>query len=191
MGLLSQFKSWIAGVDDPHEPIEAVHLNPADPPLDSFGQYLNYAAYDPTTHLFALKDTDNKPQGMGFVMELNPFLGADDDLVNKLSNLFGLLPANTPMQIQMFGSPDLRGYFDRYRALQQIRNEDDPVRPVFENLAEKRIAYWQQGTQNVLIPDTPIRLRRLRCIISVNFHDADPQNKASMTSITGLMPCFY
>lgn len=182
MGLLGNFKAWLSGSDDVDEPMEALHSDPVDPPFEHLSDYLNYGSYDETTELFTLKSgMDNKPLGMGFVLELNPFLGANDDLIGKLGNLYALLPEKTPVQVQIFGSPDLRNYFKSYQAIQEQRPVDDPMRPVFSKLAQKRVEYWQKGTQQVLVENTPIRLRQLRCIISVNL-DTDPNNATDVKS---------
>lgn len=183
---LQRFKEWMSGGDDLHAPMEAVHLNPADPQLAHLEDYLNYGAYDPETGLFALKNSDNDPLGMGFVIELAPFLGADDDLVAKLGNLFSILPEGTPMQVQLFGSPDLRRFFERYRDIQSGRADNDPMLPVFQALAEHRIRYWQHGTQDVLLENTPIRLRNIRCIISVNLKDSDPSSVTAKSQAAAL-----
>lgn len=186
--MFGKFKSWLGGADDYQtEPVEAVYLNPADPPLDSLSDYLNYGSYDEINELFTLKNSDNKPLGVGFVMELNPFLGADDDLVGKLTNLFTILPEHTPIQIQMFGSPDLRHFLGRYREIQRSRHEGDPARPVFEQLSKRRVDFWKKGTRQILFENTAIRLRELRCIISVNLNDVDPSNASSLRQATSLM----
>lgn len=186
MKLFDKFKDWLAGADEYNESVEAVFLNPADPPMDSLSQYLNYGSYDEDTQLFTLIAKD-KPLGVGFVLECNPFLGGSDDLIDKLNNLFSILPEHTPIQIQMLASPDLRGFFQRYCDLQASRNELDPSRKVFEQLAKKRVAFWEKGTQEVLVPNTAIRLRQLRCIVSINLPEIDPQDPTHIRKASSLL----
>lgn len=189
MGIFSNFKEWLVGSDgDAHAPMEAHQTDPVDPPFDHLSDYLNYGSYDEETHLFTLKTgQNNQPLGVGFVIELNPFLGADDDLIGKLGNLFSIIPENVPVQIQMFGSPDLRDFFNDYKQLQSLRPETDPTRAVFENLAKRRTDYWLKGTKQVLIENSPIRLRKLRCILSINLHDVQSDSLTSISKATALL----
>ncbi|RPD86124.1 type IV secretion system protein TraC [Neisseria weixii] len=187
MGMFGKFKHWLAGSDDVDAPMEAMHNNPANPAFEHLSDYLNYGAYDPKTELFLLKTgSDNKPLGMGFTIELNPFLGADDDLVGKLGNLYALLPEKTPIQVQIFGSPDLRGFLKAYETIQSSRAEDDPMQPVFQTLAQKRTEYWRKGTQELLVKNSTVRLRTLRCILSINL-DISPDNPTEVSRAVSLL----
>ena len=171
MGAFSKFKQWLAGQEDFDEPIEALKNDPMSPEFDSLTQYLSYSAYDEKTQLFSLTAEEHERDlGVGFTIELNPYLGANDELIEKLAPLFMLLPDYTALQIQMFASPDVRGFLSEYERIQGLRAENDSMRPVFENLANKRVEYWRSGTNKVLIPNTAIRLRNFRCILSVNLH---------------------
>ena len=71
-----------------------------------------------------------------------------------------------------------------------MRMQEDSSRKVFENLAKRRVDFWDKGTKEVLFENTPIRLRRMRCIISVNFNDVSISNTASMGKVTALMARF-
>lgn len=187
MGVLSKFKNWLAGSDDVDQPMEALHNNPVDPDFDHLSDYLNYGAYDTKTELFTLMSVKgDKPLGMGFILELNPFLGGSDDLIGKWGSLYALLPEKTPIQVQIFGSPDLRNYFKEYEQVQASRPIDDPMRSTFETLAKKRTEFWNKGTQKVLVENTAIRLRNLRCILSVNLN-IPPDNAVEVSKAVSLL----
>lgn len=188
MSVFKSFKNWIIGADDFHEPIEALSLNPMDPPFDSLTSYLNYSGYDEDTHLFALTtDEHEQDLGVGFVMELNPYLGANDELIDKLAPLFAMLPDDTGMQIQMFASPDVRNFLNSYERIQQLRHEKDPMRPVFANLANKRVQFWEKGTREILIPNTAIQLRHFRAILSINLPETRVSDPRAIDRASNLM----
>ncbi len=188
MGFFKSLNKWISGDESDTEPFDSPKVDPVDPPFDNLSEYLNYGSYDEASQLFSLKEgKGDRMVGAGFVIELNPFLGADDDLIEKIGNVYSLLPEKTPIQIQMFGSPDLRRYFEKYQELQSVRESDDPMRPVFESLAAKRVDYWENGTKNVLVQNTTIRLRTFRCILSVNLVDCNTSVPSDVSNATSLL----
>ena len=122
MGVFNNFKQWLAGKEDFDEPMEALVNDPMNPEFDSLTSYLNYSAYDEKTQLFSLRtDEHERELGVGFVIELNPYLGANDELIEKLAPLFMLLPDYTAIQIQIFANPDVRDYLNEYERIQSLR----------------------------------------------------------------------
>ena len=188
MGVFNNFKQWLAGKEDFDEPMEALVNDPMNPEFDSLTSYLNYSAYDEKTQLFSLRtDEHERELGVGFVIELNPYLGANDELIEKLAPLFMLLPDYTAIQIQIFANPDVRDYLNEYERIQSLRPDSDPMRPVFKSLANKRVEYWRGGTNKVLVPNTAIRLRHFRCIFSVNMHKTSFTDPGSIEKASNLI----
>lgn len=175
-----EFKRWLAG-DGDNEEIESLKIDNMDPPFSSLTSYLNVAAYDPVRQIFQLTaGAKNDPLGSGFVLELNPLLGANDDVFEQLKAVFEVLPEKVTGQIQMFGSPDLRAFFHGYENVQEQRSDNDPMKPVFRELAKKRTDFWKKGTRQVLFPETTVRLRHMRCILSINIPDTDFNDSNSL-----------
>ena len=60
------------------------------------------------------------------------------------------------------------------------------MRSTFETLAKKRTEFWNKGTQKVLVENTAIRLRNLRCILSVNLN-ISPDNGVEVSKAVSLL----
>ena len=189
MKALDNLKTWFAGNGDLNQPYEALAHDPVDPPFTCLSDFLNYAAYDPTSQLFRL-DTQNgkKPEslGIGFVIEVAPLLGADDETMERLSTLIAILPDNVNLQIQLFGSPDIRSFLRQYEALQATRPASDPRRETFAALAKRRTGLWAKGANELLFEGATIRLRHLRCIISVVVPEASFESRHSIDQVLSL-----
>lgn len=187
--IFEDLKNWFAADDGPAAPYEAIQHDPMDPPFAGLSNFLNFAAFDPKTLLFKL-DTQNgkKPEqlGVGFVIEVNPILGADDDTMQRLSSLIALLPENANLQLQMFGTPDIRQFLHAYENIQASRPESDPRRPVFQKLALRRTKVWAKGSREVLFKGTTVRLRNLRCILAVVVPSASFDNRHSIDQVVSL-----
>ncbi len=183
--LLQDFKDWFAGIENLNEPYEAHQFDPANPPFEHLSDYLAYCAYDETTQLFSLNSKNNRKNksdnlGVGFTIELNPLLGADDETMSRLSTLLNFLPDETYMQIQMFGSPDIRSYLQSYEDIQSARSDSDPKKLVYRELAQKRTQYWKKSLTSVMFPGSAIRLRNFRCILCVVLPQVSFDNLSSV-----------
>ncbi|WP_434778552.1 type IV secretion system protein TraC [Neisseria sp. Ec49-e6-T10] len=183
--LFRQFKEWFAGAEDLNEPYEAPQHDQVNPPFEHLSDFFAYCAYDDTTQLFTLETSNNKKNkseslGVGFTLELNPLLGADDEMMHRLSTLLNFLPDETYMQIQMFASPDIRSFLRAYENIQSRRSDDDPAKPMFEELAQKRTQFWERSLKGVMFNGSAIRLRTFRCIISVVLPEVSFENRSSV-----------
>lgn len=177
---------WLAGGED--ESYEASKADIFDPPFEGISDYLSYAAFEPKTGLFMLDAPLKKSEnlGAGFIIEVNPLLGADDATMKRLSTMFSVLPEHAGLQIQMFGSPDIVSFLKNYDAVQESRSVDDPRRVVFEQLAKKRTDFWKTGASDIMFPGTTVRLRNFRCLVAVTIPDVNFEVRSQIEQVTKL-----
>ena len=169
--LAESFKEWLNGDESLSKSYDSPKEDPIDPPFEILSNYFNVAAYDDVTQFFYLDVENNKGKmeqlGGGFTLEINSLLGANEATMTQLASLFVMLPENAGMQIQIFGSPDIRPFLDAYVQVQSSRPDYDPRKETFVQLAKHRIDFWNRNLQQVMFPDTAVRLRDIRCILSV------------------------
>lgn len=104
-----------------------------DSRIDRFSSLLPYTGYDAENQIFVIEsDKPGIPEGLGFVMELNLQLGGSDELMISVTDaLSQVAKPGVGIQFHVFGSPDLRWYFDNLRETtikgteQMLTSDDD------------------------------------------------------------------
>ncbi|TDR30288.1 type IV secretion system protein TraC [Hydromonas duriensis] len=181
--MLKHIKNFIFGGDqDPEAVPEAYEQDPMDPRFMHFSDRLNIGAWDETHQLFHLDCVDghkHKDVGVGFVVELNPMLGASEEELSIILSLFQLLPDHSGVQVITFGSPNINKFLNAYEAIQSSRG-DTPLGRLFTTLGQKRTKFWKDATQKNVFKGFPIRLRHFRVIVSVNLNGIDSNNPSDM-----------
>lgn len=197
MKIIDRIKEWISPQDNWDEDSEIHQHNPVHPPFSSLSNYLNYAAYFEAECLFLLENVTSgrsKISGLGFVLEVNPTLGADDALMERLSAFMQGLPEEAALQVNLFGNPNIKPFLDDYVGIQSRRIDsqlplDHPMNQeaaVFLDLARRRADFWQQAAFGPLFYGSNIRFREMRAWISVIIPIKDVHNRAQIENIVGV-----
>lgn len=105
--------------------------------LESYGmhQIFKYDMYDPENGLFFNEGT------IGFCMEIIPQTGANEEMITRLLTMFTPIPADTSIQIQMFGNTIFDGMIDRYYQIRLDAQKTGEIDSFGIELAKKRIEY--------------------------------------------------
>lgn len=135
----------------------SVHATKALADVHRLSDLLPYETYDAEQGLFCNDDA------VGFVIEITPATGLDDNQLRVLSGLFTqvMLP-NTLLQISLYASPDIFPVLERWQSLRAQAN------PAFQFLAERRIDYLRSGNWQSLLSDQPMLLRNFRVFLTVS-----------------------
>ena len=135
----------------------SVHATKALADVHRLSDLLPYETYDPEQGLFCNDDA------VGFVIEITPATGLDDNQLRVLSGLFTqvMLP-KTLLQISLYASPDISPVLERWQSLRAQAN------PAFQFLAARRIDYLRTGNWQSLLSDQPMLLRNFRVFLTVS-----------------------
>ncbi len=169
--LFAQAKAWL--MPDTSVPPEArsphVDLTETGARLAS---WLPYSAYRPTDRVFINRDS------LGFVLEVTPQTGANQDTAERLKGLYARMPTDATMQISLWASPNVGPQLRDYANLRQA--DPDAVeqaearggRParnnnVFRTMARRRYAHLMRGSRQALANDVAFLVRDFQIFISV------------------------
>lgn len=134
--------------------------------------WLPYSAYKAEERVFINRDT------LGFVLEVTPQTGANQDTVDRLKGLYARMPTDATMQIHLWASPNVRPMLRDYANLRQV--DTDSVaqaelhggrparnRNVFRTMARRRYAHLLRGSREPLANDVSFLVRDFQIFISV------------------------
>ena len=135
----------------------SVHASKALADVHRLSDLLPYETYEAEQGLFCNDDA------VGFVLEITPATGLDDNQLRVLSGLFtqAMLPG-TLLQISLYASPDIFPVLERWRSLRAQASS------AFRFLAERRIEYLRTGNWRSLMSDQPMVLRNFRVFLTVS-----------------------
>lgn len=138
----------------------------------SLASILNYDVYDAKTGLFFNDGT------IGFMFELMPQTGANENMEAKLRSLYSSAPADIGIQIILTGMPDSSSLFDRYVELRkQAFDRGDKNAKLYVELAKNHIQHIHQGELAPMWSGDPFTIKNFRVILSVvkrgSFEDVD------------------
>lgn len=152
--------------------------------------WLPYSVYRPTDRIFVNRDA------LGFVLEVTPQTGANQDTAERLKGLYARLPTDATLQIHLWASPrvgpQLRDYANLRRAdtdaVQQAEARGGrPARNanVFRAMARRRYAHLRAGAEQPLADDVAFLVRDFRAFVSVTVpgHIRDLQRVDELLSI--------
>jgi conjugal transfer ATP-binding protein TraC len=118
---------------------------------------LPYDVYDRDTELFFNK------KSQGFVLEVAPLLGANEETVNILSSILtDVLPKNTDVQFILWGSDKIGETLDVFERARSGNGE------IFEWLAKKRTDFLKKGPYKSLSSHGNFTLRDFRLFLSIS-----------------------
>jgi conjugal transfer ATP-binding protein TraC len=117
---------------------------------------LPYDVFDTDTGLYHNRNS------IGFVLELAPLLGANEETVNILSSMLtDILPIHADLQFLLWGSDKIGESLDAFE------NERSGHGEIYEWLAKKRTQYLKKGAHKSLTSDGNYILRDYRLFLSV------------------------
>jgi conjugal transfer ATP-binding protein TraC len=112
--------------------------------------WLPYSAYKADERVFINKDS------LGFVLEVTPQTGANQDTADRLKGLYARMPTDATLQIHLWASPNVKPMLRDYANLRQV--DADSVeqagsyggrparnRNVFRTMARRRYAHLLRG----------------------------------------------
>ena len=134
--------------------------------------WLPYSAYRSAERVFINRHS------LGFVLEVTPQTGANQDTAERLKGLYARMPTDATMQIHLWASPNVAPMLRDYANLRQT--DPDAVkqaelrggRParndnVFRTMARRRFAHLLRGAQQPLASDVAFLVRDFQIFISV------------------------
>lgn len=129
--------------------------------LGGIHNILKYDQYDPETGLF-FNDTS-----VSFCFEVIPQTGADDDMTNRLTQLFTPIPPGYGVQWTLFGTPILEDVFQDYIDMRLIAVDNNRTDPFFAELAKKRVDYVMKAKGAPLFAASNYMVKGIRLVFSV------------------------
>ena len=133
---------------------------------------LPYEQYDNTTELFFNTDS------FGFLLEATPLSGANLTTMRMLNGLFDAgLPPGSTIQISLWASPRCQNYLRKWQSARlggiiedaHLPEAERNARNIYQKLAERRVAFLQNGAERSLSTDIPMPVRDFQLYISVLF----------------------
>tara|TARA_R110002073_G_scaffold255729_2_gene418267 strand:+ start:1655 stop:4198 length:2544 start_codon:yes stop_codon:yes gene_type:complete len=138
------------------------------PGLDNnfIADILPYRVYDKRRKLFFNREST------GFIIELSPFLGADEKVVSILTEFMSqAIPEKTHMQILNWASPRIGAITNRWLAPRCKTGG------VYEELGHQRARYIDGGAWNSLSRHAPFFACNFRTIIAVGIEGNDDEGR--------------
>ncbi|MCD8338591.1 MAG: type IV secretion system protein TraC, partial [Burkholderiales bacterium] len=151
--------------------------------IDRFSDILPYAYFDETDNLCAIAGPDFASfEGIGYVLEITPQIGATPVMAQSLMHLFGNgAPPGTGIQVSLFGSPWIRPLTDLIiTSSAQPKETDSPERAeqleLMKKVSVSRAEFLLKGTHANPRPMMRSRLRNFRSWISVVIPEKNPMD---------------
>lgn len=153
-------------------------IDPGTYRAEQFAQWLPYLVHEPALGGFVNQDS------IGFVLELVPQTGADEEMAQILSALYASAPEDCAIQLTLFASPHIGRIVRAYGALRRsdaalglpTGGEDERRNHnVFRTTARRRIAALQTAAKRPLSPQVGSLLREFRLIVSVTLPGSPEQ----------------
>ncbi len=142
-------------------------------------QLLPYAGYQEDTGLFVVDDGADG-QCLGFVIEFDPQTGANEDMESVLQQIFRMGPADTGVQVMMFGSPNIEKNLHQQAMMTQ--SED----PIHHDILRFRHNYLRRLTTKSLLDTGSYLLRDFRSWVAVTVPVNDVRRVGDQDMVTNL-----
>ncbi|MBL8510832.1 MAG: type IV secretion system protein TraC, partial [Betaproteobacteria bacterium] len=167
----NDFERDNAKVEDQFSDINFVRNS--DGSVPRMAPWLPYLAFDAHHQLFI-----NSGNTLGFCIEAMPLTGATENTAAMLAAIYAKCPKDTGIQFQLLASSETRPLLAAY-GNQRILDADAPekARPygrparndnMYRRFARRRVAHFQQASQQSLTRGLPYLLRDFRLVISFN-----------------------
>jgi conjugal transfer ATP-binding protein TraC len=141
----------------------------------SISDLLVYRTFDDKKELFF---NDNS---IGFVLEGNLLIGANDGVVEAISGIFtDGIPEGCSVQFLNWASPQIGDLFDSWRKHRDFQGG------VYQNLADERIKFFKKANHKSLFDSSPYTLKNFRLVIAVSMPFRKKNGKGFIEGIPGL-----
>jgi len=118
---------------------------------------LPYRSFDSEKKVFI---NDNS---VGFILEGNPLVGANDGVVEAISGVFtDGIPEGCSVQFLNWASPKIGDIFDRWRQPRDVQGG------IYKKIADERIKYFKNANHKSIFGSTPFTLKNFRLVIAVS-----------------------
>ncbi|MCC7005663.1 MAG: type IV secretion system protein TraC [Ottowia sp.] len=145
-----------------YQPAPALSVTDILHASQGLGSILKYDVYDPSNGLFFNDDT------IGFMFELTPQTGANDEMEKRLQTLYTSAPAKTGIQIVLTGMPDVEPLLERYVEMRKQGFDRDEVNAKLHvELAKNHVAHIRQGALAPMWQGDPFTIKNFRVLFSV------------------------
>ncbi|MES2353144.1 MAG: type IV secretion system protein TraC [Pseudomonadota bacterium] len=148
--------------------------------------WLPYSAYLEETQMFANNEC------LGFVIEVVPQTGADEEMAQILKSLYSALPTGAGIQFHCFASPDIRSLLTQYCVLRQtdknaerrgtLRGRAGRNRNPYRLLAREAFGFYSIAARGGWLKRVGMPLRTFRVIVSVSV-PGNPENYGQVESV--------
>jgi conjugal transfer ATP-binding protein TraC len=168
---VESLKEWFAKEAPPGDPSPV-----ADPDrfttqqeYNRFSDVLPWTGYMPEERLFVLEGLEpGSIQAIAYTLELNPQTGATEDMAMLLEEIYRDAPVGCGIQMQLYGSPDIRGWLNHFQAV--VRPEllpTDHQRQLMAKMTENRVRHYLHATRVPPVSSRPSVMRTYRAAMSV------------------------
>jgi conjugal transfer ATP-binding protein TraC len=127
----------------------------------TLAEFLPYEQYDQENGLFFNTDS------VGFVFEVLPQTGADEQMEERLKTLFNPMPPDTCFQWVLYGGPMTFEKMDRFIELREIAQDKGIADPFFMEMAKRRSEYFRDSKGGSLFANRNFFVRDFRLLLSV------------------------
>jgi len=151
------------GMDDAdYQPAPAMAATKILESGNGLASILKYDVYDPKSGLFFNNNT------IGFLFELVPQTGANDQMEKRLQALYTSAPAKTGIQIALTGMPDVDPLLDRYVEMRRQgfdRGEENAE--LYTELAQTHANHIRKGAIRPMWKGDPFTIKNFRILFAV------------------------
>ncbi len=105
---------------------------------------------------------------VGFCFEVLPQTGADDEMANKLTQLFTPIPPGYGVQWTLFGNPILDDEFQAYVDQRNVAVDNQRTSEFFVELAKRRVDYVKRHKGKPLFKTGNYAVKNMRLVFSVS-----------------------
>ncbi|HEX4045461.1 MAG TPA: type IV secretion system protein TraC, partial [Gammaproteobacteria bacterium] len=153
----NRFTDWVGDRTKFGTDVSSANTGMIDVDWPVFIKFLGFEGYDPHTDIYYNK------KSRGFLFEVYPLLGANEETENILTSLItDILPVNTDLQFVLWGSPKIGDTIDQF---QIARSKGDEI---FAWLAKKRGDFLKGGSFETLSSQGSFILRNVRLFIVIS-----------------------
>ena len=118
---------------------------------------LPYLSFDEENKLFI---NDNS---IGFLLDATPLIGASEETINDLSNLFSdSIPLGCTIQFINWGSPNTSNLLEFWSKPRKLQGG------VYEKMAQKRLDYFKNANKKSIFQYSPFTIKDFKLIVSVS-----------------------
>jgi len=132
---------------------------------------LKYDQYDEEKGLFY---NDNS---VSFCFEVIPQTGADEEMTQKLTQLFTPIPPGYGVQWTLFGNPCIDDQLQAYVDQRHVAVDNGKTDAFFLALAQRRVGHIQKSKGRPLFPNTNYMVKKIHLVFSITRAGSSSDNK--------------